>query len=38
VRPCHTFPGLTANHLRIAIRDPDDHQRLLDAFGEVLGC
>jgi histidinol-phosphate aminotransferase len=38
VRPCHNFPGLTANHLRIAIRDPDDHQRLLDAFGEVLGC
>jgi histidinol-phosphate aminotransferase len=38
VRPCHNFPGLTANHLRIAIRDPADHQRLLDAFGEVLGC
>jgi histidinol-phosphate aminotransferase len=38
VRPCHTFPGLTANHFRIAIRDPDGHQRLLDAFGEVLGC
>jgi histidinol-phosphate aminotransferase len=38
VRPCHSFPGLTADHLRIAIRDPDDHQRLLDAFREVLGC
>ena len=38
VRPCHSFPGLTANHLRVAVRDPADNQRLLDAFREVLGC
>ena len=38
VRPCHSFPGLTTNHLRVAVRDPADNQRLLDAFHEVLGC
>jgi histidinol-phosphate aminotransferase len=37
VRPCHNFPGLTVNHLRVAVRDPVDNQRLIDAFREALG-
>lgn len=37
VRPCHSFPSLTANHLRVAVRDPTDNQRLIDAFRAALG-
>jgi histidinol-phosphate/aromatic aminotransferase/cobyric acid decarboxylase-like protein/adenosyl cobinamide kinase/adenosyl cobinamide phosphate guanylyltransferase len=36
VRPAHTFPGLTANHLRLAVRDPPDNRRLVEALGAVL--
>jgi len=36
VRPCHSFPGLTTNHLRVAVRDPADNQRLIDALSKEL--
>jgi hypothetical protein len=29
---------LTVDHLRVAVRDPEGHQRPLHAFREVLGC
>jgi histidinol-phosphate aminotransferase len=36
VRPCHTFPGLTADHLRIAVRHPPEHARLVTALAALL--
>jgi histidinol-phosphate aminotransferase len=36
VRRCDTFPGLSADHLRIAVREPSDNQRLLDAMRDAL--
>jgi histidinol-phosphate aminotransferase len=35
VRPCHSFPGLTTNHLRVAVRDPADNQLLVNALAET---
>jgi histidinol-phosphate aminotransferase len=32
VRPAHTFPGLTADHIRVAVRQPKDHARLVAAL------
>jgi histidinol-phosphate aminotransferase len=36
VRRCDTFPGLSADHLRVAVRQPSDNQRLLDAMRDGL--
>ena len=36
VRPCHTFPGLTADHLRIAVRHPPEHARLAAVLRSLL--
>jgi histidinol-phosphate aminotransferase len=36
VRTCHSFPGLTSNHLRVAVRGTADNQQLIDAFHEAL--
>jgi histidinol-phosphate aminotransferase len=32
VRPCHSFPGLSAEHLRLTVRDPAAHARLAAAL------
>lgn len=32
VRPADTFPGLSANHLRVAVRRPPEHAALVDAL------
>jgi histidinol-phosphate aminotransferase len=36
VRRADTFPGLTEDHLRVAVRAPERGQVLVDALGEVL--
>jgi len=36
VRRAGTFPGLSDDHLRIAVRTPADNERLLAALAEVL--
>jgi histidinol-phosphate aminotransferase len=36
VRRCDTFPGLTADHLRVAVRPPDQVARLVAALGAAL--
>jgi histidinol-phosphate aminotransferase len=36
VRPAETFPGLTPDHLRVAIRTPEENGILLAALREVL--
>ncbi|HZD74847.1 MAG TPA: hypothetical protein VE776_13360, partial [Actinomycetota bacterium] len=37
VRPAGTFPGLTPDHLRLAVREPADNRRLVEALGDLLG-
>jgi histidinol-phosphate/aromatic aminotransferase/cobyric acid decarboxylase-like protein/adenosyl cobinamide kinase/adenosyl cobinamide phosphate guanylyltransferase len=36
VRAAGNFPGLTPHHLRVAVRTPDDNERLVTALAEVL--
>jgi histidinol-phosphate aminotransferase len=37
VRRADSFPGLGADHLRVAVRRPDDNHRLLAALADALG-
>ncbi|MER6992843.1 Rv2231c family pyridoxal phosphate-dependent protein CobC [Saccharopolyspora hirsuta] len=37
VRRGDTFPGLGADHLRVAVRDPEQNALLIKAFHDVLG-
>jgi histidinol-phosphate aminotransferase len=34
VRPCHSFPGLGPDHLRLSVRDAGAHARLVAALGD----
>ena len=34
VRPCASFPGLTADHLRLTVRDPATHARVAEALAD----
>jgi histidinol-phosphate aminotransferase len=34
VRPCASFPGLTADHLRLTVRDPATHARVVEALAD----
>ena len=36
VRPCHTFPGLGHDYLRVAVRRPEDNRRLVAALAGAL--
>jgi histidinol-phosphate/aromatic aminotransferase/cobyric acid decarboxylase-like protein/adenosyl cobinamide kinase/adenosyl cobinamide phosphate guanylyltransferase len=36
VRPARTFPGLTADHIRLAVRDPSENRRLVEALRALL--
>ncbi|MDX6647607.1 MAG: histidinol-phosphate aminotransferase [Miltoncostaeaceae bacterium] len=38
VRPCHTFPGLGPDHLRVTVRRPEANRRLAAALAEVIAC
>jgi len=36
VRPAASFPGLSENHIRVAVRRPHENRRLVDALAEAL--
>jgi histidinol-phosphate/aromatic aminotransferase/cobyric acid decarboxylase-like protein len=36
VRPAASFPGLTEDHIRVAVRRPHENRRLLQALAEAL--
>jgi histidinol-phosphate aminotransferase len=36
VRPAHSFPGLSTNHVRVAVRHAVDNQRLARALRKIL--
>jgi histidinol-phosphate/aromatic aminotransferase/cobyric acid decarboxylase-like protein len=36
VRPAASFPGLSYDHIRLAVRRPDENQRLVNALAEAL--
>jgi histidinol-phosphate aminotransferase len=36
VRPCASFPGLSADHLRLTVRDPATHERVAAALRGAL--
>lgn len=36
VRPCDSFPGLGADHIRVAVRTPAEHAVLADAIARAL--
>lgn len=38
VRPCGSFPGLTDDHLRLTVRDPEAHARLAAALRDLRPC
>jgi histidinol-phosphate aminotransferase len=37
-RPCDSFPGLGADHIRLAVRTPAEHAVLVDAIARALDC
>jgi histidinol-phosphate aminotransferase len=36
VRPASSFPGLSHDHIRVAVRRPDENRRLLEALARAL--
>jgi histidinol-phosphate/aromatic aminotransferase/cobyric acid decarboxylase-like protein len=36
VRPASSFPGLSENHIRVAVRRPRENRRLVEAIAEAL--
>jgi len=38
VRNCRSFPGLGEDYIRVAVRDREENEQLVEALGSVLGC